>query len=97
MDERREIDAPLTIVSVLVGAILLFAIVLGLEALYRRVEGDETARKIVAESPEELDSLRASQLEVLHEYRWVDRSKGVVAIPIDRAMEIVERESAARR
>jgi hypothetical protein len=37
--------------------------------------------------------LRRAQREQLSRYRWVDRDGGVAAIPIERAMDIVERES----
>ena len=37
-------------------------------------------------------SLRAEQEQVLHSYGWIDKERGIVRIPIERAMEIfVER------
>lgn len=36
---------------------------------------------------ERAETLRRQQLERLHSYGWVDRSKGLIHIPIDRAME----------
>jgi hypothetical protein len=36
-----------------------------------------------------LADLNAENQRVLTQYRWVDKSKGVVGIPIDRAMELV--------
>jgi hypothetical protein len=42
---------------------------------------------------EDLRALRAREEEVLRTYGWVNREKGVVRIPIERAMELlVERE-----
>lgn len=37
--------------------------------------------------------LRRQQREQLSRYRWVDRDAGLVAIPIERAMDLVERGS----
>jgi hypothetical protein len=88
VEERREIDTPVTVVVGLVGAILVFVLVVALQALFQRVERDELERKVVAAPAQELESLRADQLETLSEYRYVDRAKGIVAIPIDRAMEL---------
>ncbi len=36
---------------------------------------------------QELESLRQKEDALLNHYRWVDRSGGIVQIPIDRAME----------
>ncbi len=36
-----------------------------------------------------LADLNADNEKILTQYRWVDKSKGVVGIPIDRAMDLV--------
>src|ERR1700733_2132931 len=36
-----------------------------------------------------LADLNSDNQKVLTQYRWVDKSKGVVGIPIDRAMDLV--------
>jgi hypothetical protein len=36
-----------------------------------------------------LADLNAENQRILTQYRWVDKNKGVVGIPIDRAMELV--------
>lgn len=40
-------------------------------------------------------TLRASQRQALQNYGWVDRERGIVRIPIDRAMELELRENGA--
>ena len=35
------------------------------------------------------ETMRADANWELHHYRWIDRQKGTVAIPIDRAMDLV--------
>ena len=87
-----EPNTSLTAVVGVVSAILLFAIVVTLQAFFYRSERAEDQRKVVAVAPEELSQLRAQQEELLHTYKWVDAAKGVVAIPIEQAMEIVVRE-----
>ena len=42
----------------------------------------------------ELRALRAEEERRLHGYGWIDRSAGVVHIPIERAMELVAKEKA---
>lgn len=39
---------------------------------------------------------RAAQLQHLEAYGWVDRSRGIVHLPIDRAMELVVKGERAR-
>jgi hypothetical protein len=36
-----------------------------------------------------LADLNAENQKILTQYRWVDKSKGVVGVPIDRAMDLV--------
>lgn len=43
---------------------------------------------------EDLNAFRAKENQFLHSYGWVDRSNGVVRIPIERAMELVIHENA---
>jgi hypothetical protein len=83
--------ATTTIVVLAFGSILVFVIILALQTLFFSAQEAERQVKTFG-PPEELSRLRAGQLERLNAYRWVDASKGVVAIPIDRAMELVVRD-----
>ncbi len=38
----------------------------------------------------DMDSFRAREDQVLNSYDWVDKDNGVVRIPIDRAMQLIE-------
>jgi hypothetical protein len=55
------------------------------------------APRLQAESGAELEAYRAATDQQLHSYRWVDRSQGVVAIPIDRAMDEVAQQGLPAR
>ena len=92
MRETGEPNTPLTALIGVVFAIVLFALVVFLQAFFYRAEEGENARKVVAVAPEELSQLRAQQVETLNSYRVIDPKAGVVAIPIDRAMELVVRD-----
>jgi hypothetical protein len=43
----------------------------------------------------DLEKLQSAQLARIERYGWVDRSKGLLRIPIERAMEIVASKGAA--
>jgi len=88
-------NVPLSAVVGIVGAILLFVIVVVLQAMFYHMEDAEHFRKVASSKYEALERLDAEQLEVLNSYRWVNQNDGIVRIPIDRAMEIVAAESSA--
>ena len=95
-DRHDDPDISLAAMIVVVGTVLTFAIVVFLSAVFFRAENDEVRRKIVDGAPKKIRSLRAEQTTILESYRWIDQEAGVVAIPIDRAVEImVAREDAA--
>jgi len=78
-----------TLIVGFVGAVLIFVICVLLQVVYHRTIEHERQAKIIDQQPEELRRLQVQQAEQLHGYRWVDKEGGVVAIPIDRAMELV--------
>jgi len=86
-----------TVVIGIAGAVLLLLMVIVLETLFYAAQKREDYRKLVAPPVEELSRLRAEQQERLNAYRWVDQAKGVVAIPIDRAMDLEARGLNAAR
>ena len=47
------------------------------------------APRLEAESGQAFAAYRAASEQKLNSYRWVDRNSGVVAIPIERAMDLV--------
>ncbi len=44
----------------------------------------------------ELEALRAAKRAQLQDYRWIDRQKGAVQIPIERAMQLLAERSATK-
>ena len=96
MKSYREVPVGPILTIGVIGAVLTLVIVFLLEALVAAEGRSEHERKVVNQPNRELLRLEADQSELLEAYRWVDREKKVVAIPIERAMEIVVREESAR-
>ena len=92
MAARDDVDAPLIAVLGFIGALLVFLLIIGLEVLFYSMERDERERKYIERAPAEFSQLQAQQMARLTEYRYLDPKKGVVAIPVDRAMELVVEE-----
>ncbi len=96
--ERDELDTTAITAVGVVGAVLVFVIIVALQAWFAKLQQDEYRVKVVGARSEELAGVVADQEEQLHTYRWVDRAHGIVTIPIERAMELVRaREEAARQ
>ncbi|MGD9253338.1 MAG: hypothetical protein PVG92_05345 [Holophagae bacterium] len=90
-------DDPNVAASAVVGfvsAILLFVIIVVLQAYFYRAEQQELERKVYTQPYEALQQLDATQLEQINSYGWVSEADGVARIPIDRAMELVASEAA---
>lgn len=45
--------------------------------------------KLQASPPTDLQEIRAHEERILGSYGWVDRERGIVRIPIDRAMDLL--------
>ncbi|MCL5096882.1 MAG: hypothetical protein M1608_05025 [Candidatus Omnitrophica bacterium] len=86
---------PKTTVAVyLAGFIGTFLIMIGLIALmyyYTRPPGVDEVR--ASERRKNLADLQAANKELLEHYGWVDQGKGIVRLPIERAMKLTVLES----
>jgi hypothetical protein len=73
------------------GAVLVVvtvAIALLAPVFFRTRAADLRAERGWTATPEETRQLRASQQDRIAHYAWIDKAKGVVALPIERAMEL---------
>ncbi len=77
------------------GALVIFAIVTAIEVLYYHTAARQFQDKQVDQPSIELRDTTARQQARLAEYRWMDPGQGLVALPIERAMQLVVRDVAA--
>lgn len=80
-----------------VGTIITFFLVFAIAALSNKFENNQTEIKVVEVPEVNSDSILANQAATLTEYRWIDQDKKIVAVPIDRAMEIVVQEEQEKQ
>ena len=86
-----------TVIVGVVGVVLAWLIIAGLEVVYYKTARAEFDRKVVQQEPAGLREARTQQLGQLSDYRWIDKDAGIVQLPIDRAMEVlVERQRPGR-
>jgi hypothetical protein len=86
---REDVNTLSVAVVGIVGAIMVFVVIVALQVWFYNLQEVETYKKVVSVPPQEYSSLVAEQETRLNSYRWIDREKGVVAVPIERAAELV--------
>jgi hypothetical protein len=91
----EDLDNQTLLAAGVVFAVLVFVVILGAQAWYHHLDAAERERKAAVQAPDALRRLTTEQEGNIHTWRWVDREKNIVAIPIDRAMELEAR--AGRR
>jgi len=72
------------------GFLITFVIVILLQAAYYQQKYVNDERK-ASEYPQTVEMLEKQQQE-LEGYKWIDKDKGVIAIPIEKAKEEVVKE-----
>jgi hypothetical protein len=100
--DRIAVPAIVKLLGILFGAVLVSAGVSGwlLHELGNRVSDNTSlahanplpafAAPRLSSSPRvDIDAYRAEKRAQLESYRWIDRDRGIVAIPIARAMELL--------
>lgn len=86
-------------IAIVGGAIMviLVAILLGVQAYYDHVLEQQIFVKQLEPVSEELHALRAREDTQLHSYQYIDRAKGTVRLPIERAMDLLVEEAHAKQ
>jgi hypothetical protein len=77
-----------------VGTLVVVLSIILLSALTSSMERAQERAKIYAAGVPELEQLNARQIQNIQSYRWIDRERGLVAVPIDEAIRLVVREGA---
>jgi hypothetical protein len=86
---KQEVNVPLVVTIGIVAGIFLLVIVIGMQAWYQSEENNELTAKENLFPNQPLIDLKTSQTARINQYRWMDQANNVVAIPIDKAMEIM--------
>lgn len=85
--------------SVIINGLVMMLLFVGLAAfLISQRDNIPTVDEQTAEARlKNLAELNAENQKFLTQYHWVDKSKGVVGIPIDRAMDLVVAQLQANK
>lgn len=83
-------STPAAWIGAIIGTILLMAILLWAMYHYTRPEDLTAAR--VRERLQFLQEVQAADAAAVNHYGWRDRAKGLVILPVERAMELTLEE-----
>lgn len=90
--EKDGLNIPMIVTVGLISVVVTAVSVIAVQTLYYSYAADETQRKVVEAPTANADSKLAEQIAKLSRYSWTDRKKGIVTVPIERAMRLVVQE-----
>ena len=86
---HEDTNSPLILVIGAVSGFLVIVIVIGLQAWFLSEEQTELSQVYSEAENYQLQELREEQERNLSTYRWIDREKQIVAVPVDEAMKML--------
>lgn len=86
------IDSQTLTIIALFGAAVTFVLIIGVQVLFYRMQKADFQHKVIEAGCADLKAAVTEQHAQLDQYKWVDRDKGRVMIPIERAMDLTVRE-----
>ena len=89
MAYQEDTNSPLILVIGAVSGFLVLVIVIGLQAWFMSEEQAELSQVYSGAVNYQLHDLRAEQQARMNTYRWIDRDKQIVAVPVDEAMKML--------
>ncbi len=92
MATNDDLNTPVIAIVGLVGALIVFAIIVLLMVVFHQVDVRQQYAKDVGQPYAEMSKLAADQQGRLAAYGWVDEKKRIAHIPVQRAMDLVAAE-----
>jgi hypothetical protein len=86
---QEDTNSPLILVIGAVSGFLVIVIVIGLQAWFLNEEQQAYSEVYSASENYQLRDLRVAQQANTSTYRWIDREKQIVAVPVDDAMKML--------
>ena len=93
MAQREQANVPLLLTIGAVSGFLVIVLAMGIQAWFLREVQREVAQKWDNTPLQPITDIKRVQETNISTYRWVDKDKHRVAIPIDDAMRIVVQQN----
>ena len=94
MAQREQANVPLLLTIGAVSGVMVIVLSMGIQAWFLREVQREVAAKWDGVPMQPITDIRRQQEINISQYRWVDKDKQRVAIPIDEAMKLVVQQNA---
>jgi len=95
--EKRDVKARGIVIGLVAGVLIVSAAIIGLTQLYIMTREEIVQENVLSKPDPRLRELNAEETRILNSYAIVDSAKGVVRIPIERAMEVMVEEAHRER
>lgn len=82
--------------AAVLGAAAVFFLVLSVTYIAKKPDSIPQGTKTPEQRRAALSELRAKEKSVTTSYAWIDQGKGVVQLPLDRAIELTIQELATK-
>jgi hypothetical protein len=92
--DRDEVKAGRIGIFAAAMIVVLLAILVWAQAYYEHSREQELYEKVYAPVGEDLLNLHAKEDSQLHSYGYINKDKGQVRLPIERAMDLMQKEYA---
>jgi hypothetical protein len=83
--------------AIIIAGLLIFGYFVYKQYSSTHPEALSQGSKTPVERAQILSEIRANQLKLTSEYGWIDEKKGIVRLPIERAMELTLEEVQSRK
>ncbi|MBL8148805.1 MAG: hypothetical protein JNN15_02630 [Blastocatellia bacterium] len=91
--DREEPQSNKIAILVILGSILLVVIIGALEYYFEYIKNEQMYTNVLSKQSDQLREVRAKEDTDLNSYKYVNKEKGVVQIPIERSMEVLIKEA----
>jgi hypothetical protein len=91
--DRRDAKAGMIAVVSIVTILVLVVFIIGVYWLYTVTYEQVEFNQFTGVASKELIAIREREDEQLHKYGYINKEKGIVRLPVERAMQLVEEEA----
>ncbi len=82
------------LIFTVITVILLVVMIVGVQVFFNQIWDTEVTERVLQAPSEDLKNVHNREDAALGQYKMLDRAKGVVNLPIKRAMELFAKEAA---
>ncbi len=97
MVEKQNVNITLIATIGTVSSVLLFVIIVGLQAWFNNELEDERSIKFAGDTNWKLTDIQLAAQEKINTYRWADQKAQRATIPIDEAIRMTARQYAKKK